>query len=494
MDDEMFGLLETIPTLELEQFCEVSDLIWSTVFNEGIDTEKLMPHHGPGSTADKFVGNKKFVPTYSWPKRLAEVFPPEFFSLSSEESYHASQFEPDLLDYAAELPVRVVSVPKTLLKPRIIALEPTSMQFCQQAVKDYMVERIESHWLTQGKVNFSDQKKNRDLALESSVTKRLATLDLSAASDRVHKELVYLMLSVNPQLRDLVFRTRSYSASVSGKRINLNKFASMGSALCFPIEAMMFFTIIVLARLKRKHLPLTLDNIKRVKDDCFVYGDDILVPCEDVESVISLLHLFGNKVGLDKSFVKGHFRESCGMDAYRGVDITPIYVRNPLPNRQSDASSIVSCVATANLLYKRGYLHAAFNIKELIERITGDLPVVADTCPGLGWEFPCETNAVSRWNSRLQRTEVRTLVPSLEVRKDRLWGYAALSKCLSNLERKARSDKKPDRPAVRGASARERWKRERDSFEELASGDEDHLKQSPRFGTLTLKRRWVPLF
>lgn len=494
MDDDMAGLLETIPTLELEKFLDVTAIIWSTVFNEGIDVESLIPHHGPGSTAEKCLGNKKFVPSYSWPKRLASVFPPEYFALNSEETYHACQFEPKPLELDEELPVRVVSVPKTLLKPRIIALEPVSMQFCQQAVKDYVVDRIESHWLTRGHINFSDQSLNRKLALESSETQRLATLDLSAASDRVHKELVYMMLSANPQLRDLVFKTRSRTASVSGKRINLNKFASMGSALCFPIEAMMFFSIIVLARLERRHLPVTLHNVNLVKDDCFVYGDDILVPSEDVESVIRLLHCFGNKVGLDKSFVKGLFRESCGMDAYGGVDITPIYVRNPLPNRQSDVSSIVSSVATANLLYKRGYLQAAFNIKDIVERQVGTLPTVADTCSGLGWEFQTDQNYRSRWNSKLQRLEVRSLVPKLEVRKDRLWGYCALNKCLSNLERREGSYESEAVTVVRGASAHETWKRNRDEFEQISSSDKDHLKRSPRFGTLTLKRRWVALY
>lgn len=485
IERELYNTIDSIQDSSLDTFLSVSKILWSHVFGRDIDVDTLIPHHGPGSTAEGITGNMKYVPKYTWPKRLNKYFPPELNVYNSDESYHYSNVEVETLELSDELPVKVITVPKTLKTPRLIAMEPIAMQYCQQSIKDYMVTQLEKNELTSGHVNFIDQSINQRLALENSLSRKMATIDLSAASDRVHKELVYLMLQANPKLRDLVFCTRSTTANVDGKILNLQKFASMGSALCFPIEAMFFYTCIVIALIKHRDLPISLESIKIVSRDAYVYGDDIIVPVNEVETVYATLSEFGNVVGLTKSFYKGYFRESCGMDAYKGVDVTPIYMRNPIPNSLRDASQIISCVATVNQLYKKKYNRTAIFLKEKIEEKTGSLPVISHTSEGLGWHFPCSNSlTISRYNAALQRDEIQTLVPKMRTKKDRIWGYSALTKCLINMELREKSNKTKH-------SFSTQWEKDTNRFNQISNFDRDHLSKTPRRGALTLKRRWV---
>lgn len=55
-----------------------------------------------------------------------------------------------------------------------------------------------------------------------------------------------------------------------------------------------------------------------------VYGDDIIIPTDGFDSMIEWLQKFDLIPNRGKSFSKSFFREACGMDAYKGYDVTPI--------------------------------------------------------------------------------------------------------------------------------------------------------------------------
>lgn len=453
---------------DLRSFRIVSRIVVSSFAGREVDVDVLTPHHGPGSTAEGLTGNQKFL-VKTWPLRLEPFFTPDIL-FGSEENYHDSNVELEELTEEKEIPVRVTSVPKTLSTPRIIAMEPVAMQMAQQAVKDYLVKRIQQYGMTAGHVNFRDQSINQKLALRESRQRRLATLDLSEASDRIPNDMVKLLFEVNPALSDLVQRTRSRVARMpDGSEFELFKFASMGSALCFPVESVYFYVLLILAGLKSASLPPSTQNIRMVCKDIYVYGDDLICPVHQVETTVALFSSFGSKVGLSKSFFKSAFRESCGMDAFDGNCITPIYLRNPMPRSQRDASAITSFVATANQFNECGLYRTRDCLKTVVESITGRLPEVEQTCSGLGWHFTTGGNA-GRTSARYQRKEVLTLVPSISYKKDCLEGYHALAKCFL-------------KSALRGKGPPDPYSIEVD--------DEKHLLRSPRRGVVALKRRWV---
>jgi hypothetical protein len=322
----------------------------------------------------------------------------------------------------------VISVPKTLKSPRIIAIEPVCVQYTQQAVMEILVERLESYDLTKGHVNFTDQTVNQALARTSSMDKSLATIDLKDASDRVSARLVWEMLASQPVFREVVFACRSLKADVPGHGvIPLSRFASMGSALCFPIEAMVFYTIVVSAIHRAERYPLTLNGLNKARKGVRVYGDDIIIPVEYVQSVISELEWFNLRVNTNKSFWNGNFRESCGLDAYDGIPVTPVYVRQKFPQSRHDVEELISTVSLANQLYKAGYWKSAAYVRSLVEQLA-TVPHVAENSSILGWHSVTNSYEVTRWDKQLHRWTVKGLVVSAPARKDPLDGVPALMK------------------------------------------------------------------
>lgn len=415
--------------VQLEHFRSVSRLLWGAVLNDGssrFTAENLVPRHGPGATAERISGNRKFSLS-RWHSRLDHSFPSDLFCIPNS-GYFSDLSGIEFVDPEHETPVRVISVPKTLKTPRIIAIEPVCMQYTQQAVMENLVELLESHSLTAGRINFVDQTVNQKLALSSSSIGDLATIDLKDASDRVSSQLVWEMLSAHPAFRQAVFDCRSLRADVPGHGVHtLARFASMGSALCFPIEAMVFYTIILSAITRRSGQRLTLKSLLRASEGVRVYGDDIIVPVGYVQDVWNELEWFNLRVNGRKSFWTGKFRESCGLDAYDGVPVTPVYVRRLLPTKRHDAAELISAVSLGNQFYKAGYWRTASFVRSHVERLA-TVPHVSENSAILGWNSVCVKYEVQRWDRRLHRWLVNGHVVDARARKDPLDGLPALMK------------------------------------------------------------------
>jgi len=356
---------------------QVSRVLWSQVFPE-IDPLDLVCHHGPGATAEKKKLNERNLISL-WNSRSEFSFPSdlhcfpnyglaaEFSGYKETDGYSPVQF----LSIRDELPVRVVLVPKTQTSPRVIAIEPSHVQYMQQSVKDYAYRVLEEHALTRDSIRFTRQGPNQELARISSMNKRLATLDLKDASDRVHLHLVQRIFK-NSGILAYLEDSRSLSADLpDGRNIVLSKFASMGSALCFPVEAMVFYTLIQAAMHRHAGIHPTSASIKKFSSSIDVYGDDIIVPVHLTDVVVDYLESYSLKVNVNKSFSKGYFRESCGADYYKGIPVDPVYARK-IPHddpRDWEADHLLSWNATADLFYIRGQWHVAQVIRDMLQRV-----------------------------------------------------------------------------------------------------------------------------
>lgn len=357
--------------------------VWSKLTMKVVDYD-LVPKHGPGATAERISGNQKYN-LLSWPERLQGYFPIDQFGVANPYW----MMDPEVtnriewLTQEQEEPVRVIHVPKTMKAPRIIAIEPVSMQYSQQAIAMALTEDIESDSLLSGQINFSDQMVNRKMALESSRHRRFATIDLSEASDRVAYWFVAAMFNKSDPAWAAIDACRSSRAQLPKESgltmpLELKKFASMGSALCFPVEAMMFYTLSLLGVMQSKGLlngnSLSKKDVIKNAGEVYVYGDDIIVPTDAVQAVRHWLTTFGLKVNESKTFGNGNFRESCGMDAYDGHDVTPCYLRRVPPSSWHDTSELVSYISFANQLYKKGLWQTAAYVRAEVEDLTGPLP------------------------------------------------------------------------------------------------------------------------
>ncbi len=433
------------PKGDLELFSQVSSVLFSEMFtkvDEDVYYGRLTPRHGPGATADRITGNGKFE-MQTWTTRLEKAFPFGEYAIPSWRYYYLQE-RAQYLEPKDEMPVRVISVPKTLKTPRIIAIEPTYMQFMQQAVLGSMMQAFHEDKILTELIGFRNQEPNKAMARKGSLDGSLATLDLSEASDRVSNQLVRAMLANFPSLGEAVDACRSRKADVPGHGVlRLAKFASMGSALCFPMEAFVFTTIIFIAISEELKQPLTKGLVKRYRGLVRVYGDDIIVPVEFAACVRKRLETFGFRVNTHKSFMEGNFRESCGGDYFRGQDVTPIRLRQLVPTSTRQASEMVSLVSFRNLLYTRGLWKTCAYLDHYISRKVTHYPVVAGTSPALGRLsfLPWQGEKVC---ARLHRPQVKAWTVTSKAPVSKMTGEAALLKFLLGRERNENSDPMPD--------------------------------------------------
>jgi len=234
-DNYVSEAFREIPESLKNDFSRIADLLYWDVFRKmdrDIHAFDILPKHGPGKTADRLTGNGKYGQT-EWTDRLEEIFPAGDYLLPSPAHY-GKRAAFTWLEPGDERPVKVTVVPKTLKTPRIIAIEPTCMQYVQQGILDTFLKYYGEDDLLPRLIGFDDQVPNQELAKQGSLLGDLATLDLSEASDRVSNQLVRLLFSPWQHIAAAVDASRSRKADVPGYgTIRISKYASMGSALCF---------------------------------------------------------------------------------------------------------------------------------------------------------------------------------------------------------------------------------------------------------------------
>jgi hypothetical protein len=466
-DEEVEDIASTLPSSDLSEFGRMARLLFRDVFvslDSDIHSRRIVPKHGPGAVAEKLTSNGKFRSRY-WTDRLGEVFDVEDF-LYPNASFISDIFEDDdihFLEPDSELPSRVVSVPKTQKAPRIIAIEPSTVQYVQQGILERLMHHIHRGFLD-GFIGTRSQEPNQLLAQVGSANGNLATLDLSEASDRVSSVLVETLMDRHPLSLKAVFSCRSLRASVPGHGdVTLAKFGSMGSALCFPFEAMVFLTICFLGiEREQGHRFTQKSEVLQFLGQVRVYGDDIVVPVDCVQTVVDLLEHFGARVGRPKSFWNGSFRESCGKEYYKGQDVSIVKVRRNFPLRQQHVAELVSLVELRNQFYLSGNWMTAQWLDGRIEGIVSYYPKVLPTSPALS-RYSFLGYVSEKEDEHLHRPLVKAMVVSSVSPRDPLEGSGALLKYFL---------KRGVEPAF----------------------DESHLERSGRPRNVYIKTRWVPPF
>lgn len=364
--------------------------------------------HGPGSVSDVSQSENRYR-FENWSDRLEQVYP------SSDVAHH------DYLSWVRYLRrgnrssnepySRLIAVQKTLTKPRLIASEPSEHMFCQQNIRHFMYDRVAKSWI--GKfITFRDQQPNRDAAIRGSMDDSLATIDLSAASDRVSTVVVGNLFRDNLSLLRALAATRTHLCQLPNQElIKLRKYSTMGNATTFPVQSLVFLSIALSCCIEGE---VTRENILKFAGKVSVFGDDIIVPSEKSRLVMEFLESLYFKVNADKSYLAGPFRESCGVDAFRGHDVTPAYWHGPT---DKSPESIASSIEVANNFYKKFFVYASAYIESTVARKlrfpyrcvgSGAFGFDSFCAPSIG--FPV------RWGEELQREECRVPVLSTKTK------------------------------------------------------------------------------
>lgn len=462
--EELKGLSLELPSLR--PIINSARAFISRLF-DGFDVRDIIPRHGPGAVATgEEIGEKSnFSRIYRHTERIypfTEYFVLGLNQVSDQLDWIQSLEE---LDYGT---AKVVLVPKDSRGPRLISMEPLELQWIQQGIQRKLYSWIENHPMTAGHVNFTDQTVNRRLALSSSRDQKFATLDMKDASDRVSLKLVETLFSGTELLDALLASRSSFTQLPDGRQVALETFAPMGSAVCFPIEALCFYALVV-SVLRRHGRSGKLNNL-----GIYVYGDDIIVKREDYALVQQYLPLFGLRLNKDKCCVSGFFRESCGCDAYRGVDVTPIRLRSTWCRCGTrDASELLSFVELSNSLWDGGYWGTASLIEQMVESRYGKLPYVRekyryrdlagririDSSPLIGWFRPHVHQSVnsqrikSRFSRDLHCLEYRNWIISPVRKSYRVDGWRECLRVMNTGYKQARITSIRDTGATDGVYA-----------------------------------------
>lgn len=389
------------------------DSMESVVFH----TQKLEgAKHGPGVVADRLSSNGKWSQR-KWTERLEQWFPAMYHLASTYREID----DIEILPPGHEIPARVLVVPKTAKSPRVICAEPVYNQFIQQGLADLFGTWMDRH----RQVSNKDQEPNKELAKAGSITGLYSTIDLSEASDRVSLQMVKKIFRRWPNLLGSILACRSMTSQLpSGQLVQLRKFASMGSALTFPIETIVFATIAEMA--------VRLSPAPETKPDGIsfrVYGDDIVIHTYAANALVGLLPRYGLVVNRSKSFYgegPRTFRESCGGDFFDGFDVTPIRLKERLPQERSHVERVIAIVAFRNLYCKKyGPTEFVTSLDEFISSII-PFPEGYETTPALvRWSNSPVPHGM---DEHFQRPTVKAVTPQYTYREDPLDGEGALLK------------------------------------------------------------------
>lgn len=352
------------------------------------------PRPGPGGTNTPVPKHLRYRPRVLYTDVDEHVPYLEYFLVNGYDSVHQTKFWLSLYNSKVKEPTsRQKFVHKKVGKARGICLEENEVQYLQQAFRHAIYDWIETRSPAKGRICFTDQSVNQRLALAGSYTGLLATLDESEASDRILRSLVswlYQDLDFHDALMALSTRVIEFPKEFNEPPLRTVKYAPMGSALCFPIMATVHWALI-------KAIVSLTGLGSAVQEEIYVYGDDIIIPVSAVEAVLTYLPRFGMKLNKSKSFWRSGFRESCGVHAYNGVDITPVFVKH-LPVTPS-ITFAMSCISCEQQLFELSYKNVAFLLRKWTEEIFGSLPFTASTSSVFGFKrqghfFPITTGVV----------------------------------------------------------------------------------------------------
>lgn len=302
---------------------------WTKDFDPG----RIRFRHGSGSVA--FVKPPTLEEKYKnlgTDRKIEIVFKDSYNPVVDTLLSPPSQPEVLVIDRRSE----TTFVPKSWKSMRTISMESPTLMYLQQGILAAIDDMVEQSTYLRNRIGTHDQSRNRILAEEASIWRNYATIDLSAASDSVAWSLVKEVFKNTPLYPYLIATRSTHTVLPNEEEVFLKKYAPMGSALCFPIETMIFASICELVTRRWQH---NCAESGRFSGRFSVYGDDIICPTECAEDVIDVLQQLGFRVNGNKSFWREDdwYRESCGGEYIDGVDVTPIRLSR---NFQSECLTI----------------------------------------------------------------------------------------------------------------------------------------------------------
>jgi hypothetical protein len=402
------------------------------------DVSQANYKHGPGAVEEGYSSNQKWLELTNSVKNSEfdlerfgyDAYGTILSDLSERSIVSLSGEQVSFLAGAYRRTARLITVAKNSSSRRTITVEPMLNQFIQQGLNTTLRDSISRCRILRNSLALTDQSKNQQLALEGSRYDNWATIDLKSASDLLSVKLVESVFRHHGQFLDHMMDCRSTSVSCSQEKTTaLGKFAGMGNALTFPVQSVCFAVTCIAAILHSQGYKPDYWKTRRASRLVRVYGDDIIVDKRYAQQCVAWLTNAGLTVNVKKSFLSGNFKESCGVEAFMGVDITPIYVRHRPDDSSVEPSVIAGLIATSNLAWLRGLYSFSTCLRHEVEgRLGKVLPLVGKESGSLGWHSRIDAMTAHKWCRNTHQLLTRGFAQVPLKRRDQLDGYAALLK------------------------------------------------------------------
>lgn len=331
----------------------LATLLYDDEFASHIE-KYFRPHHGPGSvsytngSASHIVTGrlnayqKDVLVDKSAIRYLYQITSADKFAYDCYSTYWVQP------STGSDIPAMVCSVPKSWKKQRLIAVEDPNSMWWEEGVAAGLRAAIKRRPELSAAIDFEHPELNGQLCRLGSIDGSYATIDLSSASDSVGYSVVEQCFGHTP-IWKYIKTARKRRLRIPAERgyedVQSNIFATMGNAICFPVETMVF--------------DLFVRAAKNLCDDVSphrVYGDDIVVSTRTARYLVNMLTSSGFCVNNAKSFIRKQscFRESCGYEWYLGEDVNPIRIPRGfkgLPRNRWDGKAIQQLIDLANRCY-----------------------------------------------------------------------------------------------------------------------------------------------
>jgi hypothetical protein len=393
-----------------------------------INWSDIIPSHGPGAVypSAQPCDKSDFSTIYS----TIDPYYPYYDYFCGIPSFAQDLWKENnrSLRQSESIEARLVAVPTDSRGPRLICVHPRESIWIQQGCRKLLERAImSSKSPCHGRITFNDQGTNGKLALESSKNREFCTLDLKEASDRISCKLVRFLFG------DYAYGYLSCSRAsevklLDGRVIKLRKWAPMGNALCFPVQSLIFYALVRAGI--RSHYGIDCREV-------FVFGDDILFPTKYYDGAVQALARSGLIPNPNKTFRHGFFRESCGVDAFKGVNVTPHRLRRLDVESVSGAMSVSSL---AKRLRIDGFRMTSDGLYRMLSDHGWKLHLSNNPdAQGIFRYEPCQLDTLMRYgyvrfNSRIHRWESKLLLVTGTIRRIRNDAWWHLQDSLLKLE------------------------------------------------------------
>ncbi len=353
-------------------------LLIKTVFVENVPVRHSLINYGSclskgrtgpgasrGTRSTDFVG-KMFASKLTYTDSFLYYF---YKSQLSDRWLAAENTRSELYGEEVVSGSKISTVPKDSTRNRCICTEPTLNMYYQLGAGEVINSVLRRSYF----LDLSTQPDiNKRLALLGSIDGSNATLDLKDASDSI--AYAFCQAVMPHEALQVLNKIRSKKFVDGVHEHNFNIISSMGNGFTFSLMTLLL-TVMLDCYLKAQgsqYVPL--------RDG--VFGDDIILPARYAEGFTLFLAACGFTTNLEKSFLTGFFRESCGGDYYRGHNVRGIYLK--VIRDEAD------CYSIFNRLSRWSVLNNIYLVRSLryIKRLVVLRPIPFDESDDAGIKIP----------------------------------------------------------------------------------------------------------